>query len=89
MGWASSDEVRFDLGPLFQGQMRVAKLKVLIIPVNNLQFSYFWLPSSKMLFTFKIMLVVLFRSIHLASDHKCILGLFLLLFIANIVYLVL
>ena len=27
MGWESSDVVRFDLGPLLQGQMRVAKLK--------------------------------------------------------------
>ena len=27
MGWESSGVVRFDLGPLLQGQMRVAKLK--------------------------------------------------------------
>ena len=27
MGCESSDVVRFDLGPLFQGEMRVAKLK--------------------------------------------------------------
>ena len=27
MGWESSDVVRFDLGPLLQGQMRIAKLK--------------------------------------------------------------
>ena len=27
MGWESSDVVRFDLGPFFQGQMRIAKLK--------------------------------------------------------------
>ena len=27
----SSDVLRFDLGPLLQGQMRIAKLKVLII----------------------------------------------------------
>ena len=27
MGWESFDVVRFDLGPLLQGQMRVAKLK--------------------------------------------------------------
>ena len=27
MGWESSDVVRFDLGPLLQVQMRVAKLK--------------------------------------------------------------
>ena len=27
MGLESSDVVRFDLGPLFQGQMRIAKLK--------------------------------------------------------------
>ena len=27
MGWESFDVVRFDLGPLFQGQTRIAKLK--------------------------------------------------------------
>ena len=27
MGWESSDEVRFDLGPLLQGQTKIAKLK--------------------------------------------------------------
>ena len=27
MGWKSSDVVRFDLGPLLQGQTRIAKLK--------------------------------------------------------------
>ena len=27
MGWKSSDVVRFDLGALLQGQMRIAKLK--------------------------------------------------------------
>ena len=27
MGWESSGVVGFDLGPLFQGQMRTAKLK--------------------------------------------------------------
>ena len=27
MGWESSDVVRFDLGPLLQGQARIAKLK--------------------------------------------------------------
>ena len=27
MGWESFDVVRFDLGPLFQGQMKIAKLK--------------------------------------------------------------
>ena len=26
MGWESSDVLRFDLGPLFQGQTRIAKL---------------------------------------------------------------
>ena len=31
MGWESSYVVRFDLGPLLQGQTRIAKLKVLII----------------------------------------------------------
>ena len=30
MGWESVDVVRFDLGPLLQGQMRIPKLKVLI-----------------------------------------------------------
>ena len=30
MGWESFDVLRFDLGPLVQGQMRIAKLKVLI-----------------------------------------------------------
>ena len=30
MGWESSDVVRFDLGPLLQGQMRIAKFKMLI-----------------------------------------------------------
>ena len=27
MGWESCDVVGFDLGPLFQGQTRIAKLK--------------------------------------------------------------
>ena len=27
MGWESYGVVRFDLGPLLQGQMRIAKLK--------------------------------------------------------------
>ena len=27
MGWESSGVVRFDLGPLLQGQARIAKLK--------------------------------------------------------------
>ena len=27
MGWESSDVVRFDLGPLLQGQTSIAKLK--------------------------------------------------------------
>ena len=27
MGWKSSDVFRFDLGPLLQDQMRIAKLK--------------------------------------------------------------
>ena len=30
MGWESFGVVRFDLGPLLQGQMRIANLKVLI-----------------------------------------------------------
>ena len=31
MDWESSDVVRFDLGPLLQGQTNTAKLKMLII----------------------------------------------------------
>ena len=27
MGWESSGVVRFDLGPLLQGQMKIAKLR--------------------------------------------------------------
>ena len=30
MGWESPDVVQFDLGPLLQGQTRIAKHKVLI-----------------------------------------------------------
>ena len=30
MGWESFGVIRFDLGPLLQGQIRIAKLKVLI-----------------------------------------------------------
>ena len=41
MGWESFDVVRFDLGPLLQGQMRTAKLKsaynLLIIGPRGLQ----------------------------------------------------
>ena len=41
MDWESSDVVRFDLGPLLQGQMRIAKLKCaynsLIIDPRSLQ----------------------------------------------------
>ena len=33
MGWVSSDVVRFDLWPLLQGQMRIAKLKNAYTPV--------------------------------------------------------
>ena len=65
MGCESSDVVRFELGPLLQGQMRVAKLK----SVFNL------LIIENMLFIFYTMLVDLFRWIHLASGHRCVLGL--------------
>ena len=39
MGWESIDVVRFDLGPLLQGQMRIAKLKsaynlLIIVPIG-------------------------------------------------------
>ena len=41
MGWESFDVVRFDLGPLLQGQTRIAKLKnaynSLIIGPRSLQ----------------------------------------------------
>ena len=41
MGYKSSDVVRFDLGPLLQGQMRIAKFKSaynsLIIGPRDLQ----------------------------------------------------
>ena len=57
MGCESFDVVRFDLGPLLQGQMRVAKLKsaynLLII-------------EKKMLFIFETILFGLFQWIHLA-----------------------
>ena len=33
MGWESVDVVRFDLGPLLEGQTRIAKLKS---PYNSL-----------------------------------------------------
>ena len=33
MGWDSFGVVRFDLGPLLQGQTKIAKLKVLIAHV--------------------------------------------------------
>ena len=33
MGWESIGLVRFDLGPLLQGQTKIAKLKVLITRV--------------------------------------------------------
>ena len=42
MGYESSDAVRFDFGPLLQGQMRIAKLKsafnLLIIGPRGLQY---------------------------------------------------
>ena len=62
MGCVSSDVVRFDLGPLLQGQMRVAKLKHAF---NSLIIEKCCLP----------MLVGLFRWIHLASGQRCVLGL--------------
>ena len=41
MGWESSDVVRFGLGPLLLGQMRIAKLKsaynALVIDPRGLQ----------------------------------------------------
>ena len=46
MGWEFSDVVRFDLGPLRQGQMRIKNLKVLItlllliLEVRNVKLTY-------------------------------------------------
>ena len=48
MGWDSCDVVGFDLGPLLQGQMRIAKLKInvhithllLVQEVLDVQVSY-------------------------------------------------
>ena len=40
MGWESSDVIRFDLGPLLQDQMRIAKLESaynLLIGARGLQ----------------------------------------------------
>ena len=37
MGCESSDVVRFDLGPLLQGQTRIENLKVLITPLLLVQ----------------------------------------------------
>ena len=56
MGWESSDLVRYDLGPILQGQSRIAKLKsahnLLIFgprgfgmvnqPTGNLGLGIFW-----------------------------------------------
>ena len=35
MGWESSGVVRFDLGPLLQGQMRIAKVKTAYYSLIN------------------------------------------------------
>ena len=46
MGWESSDAVRFDLGPLLQGQTRIPKLKsahnslLLVLEVCNVKPTY-------------------------------------------------
>ena len=67
MGCKSSDGVRFDLGPLPHGQMRVAKLK----SAFNL------LIIEKCRWPFLVW-------IHLASGHRCALGLlFIKLNISN------
>ena len=64
MGCKSFDMVRFDLGPLLQGQRRVAKLK----SAFNL------LIIEKMLFIFKTMLVGLPGGyiLHLATDASLV-----------------
>ena len=40
MGCESSDVIRFDLGPLLQGQMRIAKLKSAYNLLCNVKLSY-------------------------------------------------
>ena len=65
MGCESFDVIRFDLEPLLQGRMRVAKLKS----------AYNLLIIEKMLFIFQTILFGLFQLIHLASGHRCVLGL--------------
>ena len=65
MGWESFNVVGFDLGHLLQGQMRVAKLKS----------AYNLLNIEKNVVYLRNMLVGLFRWTHLASGHRCILGL--------------
>ena len=35
MGWESSDVVRFDLGPLFQGQTMIHWLWSVVFPVDT------------------------------------------------------
>ena len=59
MGCECFDVARFDLRHILQGQMRIAKLKS---AYNSI---------IKMLFILKILL----RWIHLASGHRCVLGL--------------
>ena len=77
MGWDCFGVVRFNLGPLFQGQMRIVKDKSaynsLIVGARGLRCE-----ANLVLFIFKTVLVVLFRWIHLASGHRCVLGLFYL-----------
>ena len=69
MGCESSDVVIFEIGPLLQDQMKGTKLKS----------AYNLLIIAKMLFIFEIILVGLFRWIHLASGHRCVLGLVFIL----------
>ena len=55
--------VRFEFGPILQGQTRLAKLKSAFNSII------------KMMLIFKTMLLVLLRWIHLVSVARCLLGL--------------
>ena len=56
MGWESSGVVRFDLGPLLQGQMRIAKLKS--------AYTNFFLPVSRLSLPSRLPLTVSYLRKH-------------------------
>ena len=45
MNWESSGVVGFDLGPLLQGQMRIAEVKVLITRLLLVQYVWYGKPT--------------------------------------------